>query len=468
MSQSNDPGEALKGAPDATDRLGERLWGDLVFPDDEQYDETRAVWNGLVDEYPTVIVECAGAADVARGVEFARDHDLSLSVRGGGHHENGAAVSGDLVLDLGRLNSVQVDPTAHTVRIEPGVTAGELHAETARYGLAVPTGSANGIGIGGSTLSGGIGWLRRQHGLGIDALRSVEMVTADGRLRHVDPEHDPGLFWAIRGAGTEFGVVTALEFDAYEVGPAVFALAVFYPAELTEQVVDAHHRFVSAGHEQLSTILLRGYIPDMPTVPSEATGTPSVGVLGCHTGDSESAEAAVEPLREIADPMADTSEPMPYVALHEVGGMLYPDGKNYCWRSVFFEEWEDELTDLVDAAASEAPSPTCGVSVWPMDGAVQHPASDDTAFPWRDHDFMIAVEAKWDDDSTDRHLNWARRTDARFRDAGGEGAYAGYAGLEETDEEFGSMVYADNFDGIARQKETYDPDGVFGSRRIHC
>lgn len=475
MSQSHDAQETAQRVSGAIEAFDERTRGEIVVAGDTGYDETRAVWNGLVDEYPAVVLRCGGAADVARGVEFAREHDLSVSVRSGGHHESGASVAGEFVIDLGNLDSVQVNPETQRVRVEPGITAGELHAETARYGLAVPTGSANGIGLGGSTLGGGIGWLRREHGLGIDALRSVEVVTADGRLRHASPDSNPELFWALRGAGSEFGVVTAMEFDAYEVGPEVFSLGVFYPADATEQVMDAYRRFHADGDERLTSFLLCGYMPDLPPVPSEAAGTPIVGMMGCYAGSIEAGAEAAAPLRAITEPLADTSGPMPYVALHELGGMLYPDGDNYCWRSAFVDEWNQELTRVVNETAAAAPTPTCGVSVWPVDGAVQEPAADDTAFPWRDHDYMVVVEAHWtdadateadaDDGGTDAaHIQWTRETDRRIREAGGEGAYAGYPGLEETDEPFGELVYDGNYDELTGLKSEYDPDGVFGSR----
>jgi FAD/FMN-containing dehydrogenase len=476
MPQGARPEETLEAVGESLDPFADRLRGDLVGPDDEAYDATRTVWNGLVDAYPAVVVRCAGAADVAEAVTFAREHDLSLSVHSAGHHEAGTAVAGELVVDVSGLDSVQVDPASRTVRVEPGARAGDLHHETSRLGLAAPTGSADAIGIGGSTLGGGIGWIRRAHGLGIDALRSVEVVTADGQLRHASPEHDPDLFWGIRGAGGNFGVVTALEFDLFPVGPEVMTLGVFYPGDRTREVVDAHREVMADAPEALTTILVRGHVPPLPMVPDHARGADAVGILGCCVGDVETGREVVAPLRDVAEPVVDLSGPMPYPALHGLGSQLYPDGRNYCWRSSFAPELTDDLIDVVVEAGETLPSPLSAVSVWPLGGAMSEPAPDDTAFRWRDHDYLLVAEANWEgdddgtngtgesgepDDTDDAHVAWARETDARFRERGAEGAYAGLPGLGDTDEDVGRLVYGDNYGRLARLKREYDPENLF-------
>ncbi|MFC4542465.1 FAD-binding oxidoreductase [Halosolutus amylolyticus] len=256
----------------------EDLRGDLIFPDSEEYEDARNVWNGLINEYPAVIVRVNGASDVARSVTFARDNNLELAIRSGAHHQAGSAiVEGGLVIDLEEMNTVRVDAEKQVAHVQPGTRTEDVLAETQQYGPATPTGSAGEVGIPGSTLGGGIGWIRRKHGLGIDALRSVEIVTPDGELREASPDHNEDLFWAIRGGGGNFGVVTNFEFELYEVGPIVQALGIFYPYDAAEDVLETHRQVMSDASEELTTILLSGHIPGLPPMPDELAGTDAVG-----------------------------------------------------------------------------------------------------------------------------------------------------------------------------------------------
>ena len=228
------------------------------------------------------------------------------------------------------MDEIDVDPDTRTVHVEPGVRAGELHEATQQFGLATPTGSADDIGVASSTLGGAIGWLRRKHGLGADALRSVEIVTADGERRTASPERNQDLFWALRGGGGNFGVVTAFEFDLYEIGPEVMMLGTFYPADRAEDVLKSHREFVADGPDELMTLVLYGHVPPLPPIPEAAHGTPAVGILGCYAGSVEEGEDIVAPLREIAEQIVDLSGSMPYVALHELDSALFLEGRNYC------------------------------------------------------------------------------------------------------------------------------------------
>ena len=457
------PGATLERlGPDAIRSLADGLRGDLVTPDDDSYDEARRVWNGLVNEYPALIARCAGVADVMTAVEFAREHDIRLSIKSGGHHETGSAiVQSGLVIDLGEMNSVQVDPVERTARVEPGVSAGDLHHETQQFGLAAPTGSADDIGIGGSTLSGGLGWLRRKHGLGIDALRSIDVVTAEGDLRRASRERNEDLFWGLRGAGGNFGVATAFEFDLYPVGPEVMALGVFYPAEEGRTVLRGFHEFVTDAPEELSALVLSGHVPSLPMIPPEVQGREAIGLMGCYAGSIDEGEAVVAHLRELADSLVDLSGPMPFLALHELGSAMFPDGRNYCWRSAFVEELTEDLQEAVLEYGERAPSELCSVSVWPIDGRVQDVATDSTAFPWRDSNYMLTVEANWEGTDSTTYIEWARETDATFRELGATGAYAGFPGLDGGDEDLARMVYGENYERIAALKSEYDPSNLF-------
>lgn len=441
------------------------LDGDLVLPDSEEYEDARNVWNGLINEYPAVVSRVANADDVARSIGFAREHGLRIAIRGGAHHQAGSAVvSQGLVIDLVDLDAIDVDPDAKVARVEPGNRAEDVLAATQEYGLATPTGSAGDVGIAGSTLGGGIGWIRRKHGLGIDALRRVEVVTADGERLTASPERNPDLFWAVRGGGGNFGVVTELEFDLYEVGPMVRTLGVFYPAEAAAEVMDAHREVVADAPEELTTVLLRGEVPNLPPMPDAIAGTDAVGVLGCYAGDPETGAAAIAPLREVAEPIVDMSDVMPYEALHDMGTQLYPWGRKYTHRSVFVDELTDEVHRIVRDRVDAAPTPMSAVGIWPLGGNVGH--GPDAAYAWADEGYMITVEGNWETVENRPTLDWAAETDRLLREAGGEGAYAGFTGVEERDwEDWAAQVYGDNYDRLARIKAEYDPDGVF-SRNV--
>ncbi len=463
MPEDVPPGQVLDELGDDTiQAFEEQLRGSLVLPDGTEYEDARRVWNGLVNRYPALIARCAGAADVAAAVQFAGEHDLPLSVRGGAHHQTGSAIAeSGLVVDCSEMTSVQVDPEAQVAHVEPGTRARDVLHETQQFGLATPTGSAASVGIPGSTLGGGIGWIRRKHGLGIDALRSATVVTADGQLRKASPDHNEDLFWALRGGGGNVGVVTSFEFDLYEVGPEVYGLGVFYPAEHARAVFERLREVMADAPPELTTLALNGHVPPLPSLPADLHGEPAVAVLGCYAGDHGEAQNVTAPLRDVAEPLIDMSGPMPYELLHELGAQMYPDGRNYCHRSVFLDDLAGDALDLVVDGVADAPSPGNGIAVWPLGGAIQD-VGDGGAFPWRDRDYMVTVEANWDGTDSTANLEWARETDAAFREAGGDGAYGGFTGVEEgTDEDWSRRVYGPSYDRLAEIKREYDPENLF-------
>ncbi|UIP01319.1 FAD-binding oxidoreductase [Halobaculum sp. CBA1158] len=444
--------------------LDEGIRGDLVLPDSEDYEDTRNVWNGLVNKYPALVVRAKGASDVANAVGFATDHDLDLAIRGGAHNQAGTALAeGGLVVDLSEMDSVSVDPDEQVARVEPGTRAEDVLAETQPHGLAPPTGSAGDVGIPGSTLGGGIGWMRCKNGLGIDALRSVELVTAEGELVKASPEHNEDLFWAVRGGGGNFGVVTNFEFDLYEVGPMVQGLGIFYPADAAEDVLETYREVMVDAPEELTTILLRGEVPGLPPMPDELAGTPAVGILGCYTGNPEEGEEVIEPLRSVAEPLIDMSDVMPYEMLHDLGTQMYPWGRKYTHRSVFLDELTDEAHDIILEQMDEAPTPMDAIGIWSMGGNIGH--GPDAAYAWADKQYMITIEGNWEETANSPNLEWARETEQLLRDlddAGAEGAYAGFTGVEEQEwEDWSEQVYGDNYDRLAEVKAEYDPDNVF-------
>lgn len=439
--------------------LVDELRGTTVLPDGNEYDDARKVWNGLVDKHPALIVRCAGAADVSKASTFARDHGLPVSVRGGGHHQAGTAIAEEgLVVDLSEMTSVQIDPGEQVARVEPGARVRDVLIEAQHHGLATPTGSAGDVGIPGSTLGGGIGWIRRRHGLGIDALRAVDIVTPDGELRRASPERNPDLFWALRGGGGNFGIVTSFEFELYEVGPIVPALGTFYPGDEAEAVLDAYRDLTQDASSELTTIALDGHVPNLPPIPDDVAGQEAVAIIGCYAGDPDVGMEAIQPFREITEPLLDMSEPMPYLVLHELGTMMFPEGRNYCHRSVFVDDLSDPVIDRIIDHADDAPSPLSGVGIWHLGGAIDDVDSDATAFPWRGKEYMLTVEANWEDGDDEANIEWAQTGDAAFRELGGEGAYGGFTGVsDQSDEDTVERVYGENAERLSEAKALYDP-----------
>jgi len=439
----------------------ENLRGDLILPDSDEYEDARNVWNGLINKYPAVITRVKGATDVARAVQFARDNDLELAIRGGAHHQAGSAiVNQGLVVDLADMDSVHVDPEAKVARVEPGTRAEDVLAETQKHGLATPTGSAGDVGIPGSTLGGGIGWIRRKYGLGIDALRSVEIVTPDGELRKASPDHNEALFWAVRGGGGNFGVVTNFEFELYEVGPMVQGLGIFYPAAIADDVLETFGEVMADAPEELTTILINGHVPNLPPMPDELAGTDAVGILGCYAGDPEEGAEVIAPLRDIGDPLIDMSDVMPYEMLHDLGTQMYPWGRKYTHRSVFVDELTDDVHDIILEQTEAAPTPMAAIGVWPLGGNIGH--GPDAAYAWDDKQYMITIEGNWEEFQNQPTLDWAANTEQLLRDAGGEGAYAGFTGVEERAwEDWTEQVYGESYERLTEAKAAYDPENVF-------
>ncbi|KAB1187244.1 MULTISPECIES: FAD-binding oxidoreductase [Haloferax] len=440
--------------------LAMSLRGDIVSPDDESYDETRSVWNGLVDTHPSLIVQCDGAADVAKGMTFATEHGIPYSVRGGAHNQSGSSMVEDgIVLDVSRIDHVRVSPDEQVAQVGAGCRARDALIEAQHYGLAMPTGSAGDVGIPGSTLGGAIGWMRRKHGLGIDALRSVDVVTPDGDLVTASESENEDLFWAVRGGGGNFGVVTNFEFELYEVPPIVAGLGIFYPGDDAEAVFENYREAAADAPDEVTTIALNSHVPGLPPMPEELVGEDAVAVLGCYIGDDpEEGMAALQPFRELADdPLLDMSEPMPYLMLHQLGTMMFPEGRNYCHRSCFVDDLSEDVIDAIIEHTDEAVSHLSGIGVWHMGGAVSDVDSDATAYPHRDAEYMITVEANWDEGDDDANIEWTRAGDDLFRTLGGYGAYGGFTGVSERDgEDAAERVYGENFERLAEIKARYD------------
>ena len=308
--------------------------GELITSDHADYDTARAVWNGAIDRRPRLIARCSGSADVAAAVRFARDHDLEIAVRGGGHNVAGTAVCDDgIVIDLSAMRAVSVDPAGRTARVQGGALWGDVDHETQAHGLATTGGIVSHTGVAGLTLGGGLGWLMRNHGLTVDNLLAAEVVTAEGSIVRASTDEHPDLFWALRGGGGNFGVVTSFQFALHPVGPTVMAGPVFWAADDTIDVLRFYRDFVAEAPDELGTVVRLGTVPPFPGIPEDLHWRPAIAVVCCYAGAIEDGERAVRELRRFGTPLIDLIEPKPYVAHQSAIDETVPHGWHYYWKS---------------------------------------------------------------------------------------------------------------------------------------
>ncbi|UQS31077.1 FAD-binding oxidoreductase [Streptomyces fradiae] len=452
------------GIPAASvDAFAARLTGRLVRPGEPDYESARSLWNGVIDRRPALVARCRGDDDVAAAVDFARDNGLSPAVRGGGHGVAGHALCDDgLVIDLSEMTGVEVEAGARTVRAEGGCTLGDVDRATQAHGLATPLGVVSATGIAGLTLSGGMGWLRRRYGLSCDNLVSARVVTADGnRLTAGAGEHED-LFWAIRGGGGNFGVVTSFEYRLHPVGPEVFLCFVFYPADRARQVLRSCERYLSEAPEEVAPLGVLGRVPAAEEFPEEAHGEPFVGVAALFPGDPAEGERVLRPLREAAEPIRDLSGPTTYLEAQSFLDGDYPDGWRYYWKSVNTPGLGDELIDRLAGRAAEAPSPYSTLDVWYQGGAMARVGERETAFANRGAPYLLGIEANWQEEAdTARNVSWVRDTFADLRSFSSGGVYLNFPGFLEEGEQLLREGYGGNVRRLAEVKAAYDPGNLF-------
>ena len=448
---------------EALEALSQQVRGPVLTPGDPAYDDARSIWNGLIDRRPALIVQCSGAADVVDAVNFAREQGLTLSIKAGGHNVAGNAVNDDgIVLDLSQMRGVHVDPALQTVRVQGGATWGDLDRETQLFGLAVPGGVVSTTGVAGLTLHGGLGHLRRKHGLSIDSLVSVDIVTADGELRRASATENEDLFWAVRGAGSNFGVVTSFEFRAHPVGPMVFVGAIFYPFEEASSILPAWRDFMATAPEELSSLAICWSVPPVEPFPPEIHGTPVVVVAAAYCGPAEEGERVVQPLRELAQPVVDASGPWPWLGLQSGFDAIFPQGELRYWKSRSVTELSDEVIGDIIELAGRRPAPLSDIVIWHHGGAMSRVPEEETAYGGRDTQFLVTAEASWTDPAQNEEaIAWAREVfDAMDRYSTGA-VYLNFPGLGEEEDSLARAGYGANYDRLTALKAKYDPENLF-------
>ena len=459
---TNGGAKAALEAP-VVEAFAARLRGALLRPGGAGYEEARKVWNGMIDRRPALIARAASVADVINSVNFARENDLLLAVRGGGHNVAGTGtVDGGLLLDLSRMKGVRVDPERRKVHAESGVTIGELDKRTQAFGLATPMGVVSQTGIAGLTLGGGIGWLRRKHGLSSDNLASVDVVTADGRFVTASEEENSELFWGIRGGGGNFGVVTCFEYRLHPVGPEVMFAFVLYPGDGAREVLRYLNEYAAQASDEVSPVGVLGRVPRDEMFPEEHHGEQYVAVLAMYAGGAEEGERALAPLRELGEPVADFSGRMPYVEAQKVLDEDYPDGGRYYWKSTNVNGLGDEAIEALIAHAEAAPSDHSTIDVWYQGGAMGRVGAGESAFGDRSAPVLLGIEANWEEPRHDEsNVAWVKSTVSGMRRFSGGGTYLNFPGFFEEGQDLMHDAYGGNYKRLVALKNEYDPANLF-------
>lgn len=440
--------------------LRDLVRGDVIVPDDAEFEEARKVHNGMIDKRPAIIVRAANAGDAMTTVNFARDNSLDLSVRGGGHSGPGFGTNdGGVVLDFSRMNGVRIDPGAKTVRAEGGTTWGDFNAATHAFGLATTGGVISTTGIAGLTLGGGIGYLSRGHGLSLDNLISADVVTADGKLVVVNENENADLFWAIRGGGGNFGVCTSLEYKLKPV-ETVYWGPMFYEIEETENIFKFYREYIKDAPREMGAFPVFQIAPPLPFFPEDRHGDMFVGIVACWSGDSAAGERQFKAFHDVAEVKAEMVGPVPYPAINAAFDGLFPTGIRQYWKGNFVKELTDEAIAAHVQHGPNAPTVSSTMHLYPINGACQDVADDATAFGHRDANFSMVVLAASNDQGDDEaHTKWVRDYSDAVAPYSEPGGYINFM-----DDDDGGRVrdnYGGNFDRLVALKRHYDPDNFF-------
>ncbi|HET7034553.1 MAG TPA: FAD-binding oxidoreductase [Thermomicrobiaceae bacterium] len=446
---------------EAVQSLAQSLRGALIQPGDPTYDTARKVYNAMIDRHPALIAMCRDVADVIRGVNFAREHKLLLAIRGGGHNGPGLGVCDDgLVLDLSQMNGIRVDPVARTARVEAGAKLGDLDHATHGFGLATPSGIISTTGVGGITLGGGLGHLTRKLGLAIDNLLSADVVLADGRFVTADADHNADLFWAIRGGGGNFGVVTSFLFRLHPID-TVYAGPMLWPAERAAEILRWYRDFLPAAPDDLGGFFAFLRVPPGPPFPEDLHGKNMCGVVWCYTGPPARAEETFAPIRvRFGVPALDWVGPLPYPALQSMFDAVYPPGDQWYWKADFVKELSDEAIAEHVRHGSDLPTLQSTMHLYPIDGAASRVPEDATPWAYRDARWAeVIVGVSHDPQDRDLITRWARSYWEALHPYSAGGAYINF--MMDEGQERVRTTYGPNYDRLAAIKATYDPANLF-------
>jgi FAD/FMN-containing dehydrogenase len=443
-----------------------RVDGTLLRTGDEGWHEAVLIWNGMAAKAPALVLQATSARDVAAAVDFARAHALLLGVKGGGHNIAGTAIAeGGLTLDMSRMRDVAVDPGEKVARVGPGCLLRDVDRATQQHGLATVLGFISEVGVAGLTLGGGLGYLARRFGWTVDNLLEVEIVTADGRIRRASRDENADLFWGIRGAGANLGVVTQFTFQLHEVGPTVYGGLIAWPFERADEILRAYRTITAEAPRELSVFLICFRAPPAPFVPPEWHGERICAMAVCYSGDLSGASVAVAPIRAIGEPILDTLHEQPYIELQSYLDATEPKGDHYYWRTGYASELTDDLLASMRELAADCPIPRGEIAFLHLGGALNERAPDDGAVGNRDARYALGAIGIWgaDEPEEDAFAQWIRDAWSQLRPVSRGGyvnfqtADEGRAGIEE--------AYGANFGRLLELKRTYDPENLFRVNR---
>jgi len=447
---------------EALTKLSGAIKGRVLAPDDSGYDEARQIWNAMIDRRPAVIVQPANCDDVAPAIKFARENALEISIRGAGHNIAGNAIcNGGLTIDFSQMKQVQVDAAKKRAYVDAGATLGDLDAATQRHGLATPVGINSTTGIAGLTLGGGFGWLTRKHGMTIDNLVSTDVITADGKKLHTSEQDNPELFWALRGGGGNFGVVTQFEFALHPVGPEIFAGLLVFPFAQAKQVLTRYRQFATMAPEDLSVWVVLRQAPPLPFLPQDVHGK-EVIVLPIFYAGGAAAEGGrlIDELRSFGNSHGEHVGAQPYAEWQKAFDPLLTAGARNYWKSHNFTELSDGAIDSIIEYAGKLPSPQCEIFIGHIAGAANRVPSEAMAYAHRDAKFVLNVHGRWESAAEDRScIDWARAFFKASAPYASAGAYVNF--MTEDEGERVTAAYGPNYARLAQLKKRFDPDNVF-------
>jgi FAD/FMN-containing dehydrogenase len=442
-------------------QLKTKIKGSVVLPEDTDYNEVRKIWNAMIDRRPALIVRSAQSDDVRHTIEFARENKLDLTIRGAGHNIAGNAIAdGGVMLDFSTLKKVTVDSKTKRAYVDPGATLRDFDEAVQAHGLATPVGINSTTGIAGLTLGGGFGWLTRKYGFTIDNLISADVITADGQTRHASASENADLFWAIRGGGGNFGVVTQFEFGLHRVGPEILAGLVVYPFNQAKQVLDHYREFMKTAPEELNVWVVMRKAPPLPFLPEAVHGQEVVVLALFYSGDHSTGQKLIEPLRGFGDVHGEHIGPQPYSQWQQAfDPLLTPGARNY-WKSHNFTELSDGAFNSMIEYAGKLPSPHCEIFLGCISGAANRVAPDATAYRYRDAKYILNVHGRWETPAEDQKvIGWAREFFNASTPFASAGQYVNF--MTEDEGERVNSVYGPNYQRLAEIKKKFDPDNLF-------
>ncbi len=446
---------------DTVSALRGKVRGTVALPGEDGYEAARTIWNAMVDRRPGLVVRCLGAVDVINAVKLARDEKLLVAVRGGGHNIAGNAVcDGGLLIDLSLMKSVRVDPASGTARVEPGATLADFDKEAQKFGLVTPLGINSTTGVAGLTLGGGFGWTTRKFGLTVDNLISADVVTADAKLVRASEKENPDLFWALRGGGGNFGVVTSFEFKLHPLGPEVLSGLVVHPLEQAAELLPEFRRIADQAPDELTIWVVMRKAPPLPFLPPEWHGKDVLVFAACYSGDMKEGEKALKALRALGKPIVDVIAPHPFTAWQAAfDPLLTPGARNY-WKSHDFADLPDAAINVILNSVRQVPSPECEVFIAHVGGAMARVAANATAWPNRDAHFIMNVHTRWQDKAQDQAcIAWARHLFEAAAPFASGSVYVNFMPDDENDRV--EKAYGTNYRRLAEIKRRYDPANLF-------